>query len=133
MERKKTIQELISALETLRLQEADLTAQLEQALVGQQDTTQEAVKTTKKEEKRSNTQSFFNRGDRIWIKNKLHKPANWSNHREWVEREGRTATVTEVVTRGPSEQVHFITDNGVHTWRAPNNVQLLTSPNSTSS
>jgi hypothetical protein len=123
MEKKKTIQELISALETLRIQEADLTAQLEHAL--------EQNKTTKKEEKRSNTQSFFTSGDRIWIKNKLHKPANWNNHRAWVEREGRTATVTEVVTRGPSEQVHFITDNGVQTWRAPNNVQLLTLPNST--
>lgn len=126
MERKKTIQELISALETLRIQEADLTAQLKQALAGPQDTAQEAVKTTKREEKRSSTHIAFTKGDRIWIKNKLHKPANWNNCSEWVEREGRTATVTEVLIRGPSEQVHFITDNGVSTWRAPNNVQLLT-------
>ena len=59
MERKKTIQELISALETLRIQEADLTAQLKQALAGPQDTAQEAVKTTKREEKRSSTHIAF--------------------------------------------------------------------------
>jgi hypothetical protein len=32
MERKKTVQELINALKTLRLHEADLTAQLEEAI-----------------------------------------------------------------------------------------------------
>jgi hypothetical protein len=125
MERKKTIQELINALKTLRIQEADLTAQLEQALE-QKGTPQQAVRTAKEEKRSSGTQSIFTRGDRIWIKNKLHKPANWNNRIEWIEREGKTATVTEVLTRGPSEQVHFITDNGVQTWRAPNNVYLLT-------
>lgn len=138
MERKKTIQELISALKTLRIQEAELTAQLEEAV---EERNQEGTSTPQHETERkregTNTsyktvsitreaKGVFFKGDRIWIKNKLHKPANWNDNLEWVEKEGKTATVTEVLTKGPNRQVHFLTDNGVRTWRAPNNVRLLT-------
>jgi hypothetical protein len=56
MEKKKTIQELISALQTLRLEEAELTAQLEEALnnEGEQGYTtnkQTAVVTNREEKK----------------------------------------------------------------------------------
>jgi hypothetical protein len=128
MERERPIQELISALRTLRLQEAELTSQLEEA-VTRREREGNAARTAPiaaREEKRNNSRGFP-KGDRIWIKNKLHKPANWNNDFEWIEKEGKSATVTEVLTKGPNEQVHFVTDKGVRTWRAPNNVCLLAS------
>ena len=126
MERKKSIQELISALKTLRLQEADLTAQLEEA-VENRERTGVANDTAGGEEREKNGRVFygFAKGDRIWIQNKLIKPANWNNEFKWIEQEGKTATVTDVLAKGPTIQVHFVTDNGVKTWRAPNNVRLL--------
>ena len=125
MERERTIQELIDALRTLRLQEAKLTTQLEEAVKKREreGSAQKAPIATREE--RRNSVRSFSKGDRIWIKNKLHKPANWNNDFEWIEKEGKSATVTEVLTKGPNEQVHFVTDNGVGTWRAPNNVCLL--------
>jgi hypothetical protein len=122
MERKKTIQELISALKTLRLQEANLTTQLEEAIAEQVGHT-----TNEKTERRSVSNWNLASGDRIRIKNKIHKPANWDNNVQWLEKEAKTATVTEVLTKGTTVQVHFVTDNGVQTWRAPNNVCLLIS------
>jgi hypothetical protein len=60
-------------------------------------------------------------GDRVRILNRFSKPAVWDNRKRWVEAEAKTATVTKVRTR----QVFFVTDNGVETWRAPNNLKLL--------
>jgi hypothetical protein len=59
-------------------------------------------------------------GDRVRITNRVKKPADWT--RAWDERKERVATVTRVT---PS-QIHFTTDNGVNTWRAPNNVKKIT-------
>ena len=61
------------------------------------------------------------KGDCIQIKNKVKKPAAWTSQVAWSAEKERTATVTRVT---PS-QIHFITDNGVKTWRAPNNVEKL--------
>jgi hypothetical protein len=107
MEKKKTIQELISALQTLRLEEAELTAQLEEALnnEGEQGyTTNKQTAVVTNREERRNTNRNLAGGDRIRIKNRLHKPANWNNDIEWVESEGKNATVTEVLTKGTSIQ-----------------------------
>ncbi|KAI2505104.1 hypothetical protein MHU86_9292 [Fragilaria crotonensis] len=93
MENERRIQELTSALKTLKLHEAELTAQLKEALE------------SKDKQKRQEVG--------IWIKNKLHKPATWINKFEWNKKEGKTATVTEDIVRGPGEQVHFLTDSGV--------------------
>ena len=126
MEKRKTIQEIIDALRTLRLQEADLTAQLEEAIEDRQhssDTARATVVTHSKE--KTDEDHAFPRGKRIWIKNKLRKPASWNNDVEWIEKEARTATATRVVVEGQTKQVHFVTDNGVHTWRAPNNIHCL--------
>ena len=60
-------------------------------------------------------------GDRVRILNRFSKPAVWDNSKRWVEAEAKTATVTEV----GAQQVFFVTDNGVETWRAPNNLKLL--------
>jgi hypothetical protein len=121
MEREKTIQELVIALKTLKLKEADLTLQLE-----------EAIKKKEQEPRRTGPSGSatsiqgFSKGDRFWIKNKLHKPANWNNETEWNEKEGKTAIVTKVLIKGPGVQVRFLTDNGVQTWQAPNNMCPLT-------
>jgi hypothetical protein len=121
--KKKTIQELTSAIESLKLQEADLTAQLEEALEEQehQRLTQEVPAATNPE---TRTHGFA-KGDRVWITNQIKKPSSWDN--STVGQEIRRATVTEVLIKnnGRVVQVHFETDNGVTTWRAPNNLRLL--------
>jgi hypothetical protein len=63
----------------------------------------------------------FKRGDRVLIKNKLKKPATWSNEVTWNEAEAKTATVSHIY----KGQVHFVTDNGVKTWRAVNNLKRI--------
>ena len=70
-EDKPSIQDLISALKTLRLREADLTAQLEAAL---QDKDNELATATQGASAPTTvTNRFFKRGDRIWIKNRIQK------------------------------------------------------------
>ena len=61
-------------------------------------------------------------GDRVWIKNKVRKPAHWPSQTPWVESEYRTARVTKVSAR----QIFVLTDNGIDTWRAPNNLRRIT-------
>ena len=65
--------------------------------------------------------SGFKKGDRVRIKNKLKKPATWPKGNEWTQRLAQQGTVTHLYR----EQVHFVTDNGVKTWRAGNNLELL--------
>ena len=60
-------------------------------------------------------------GDQVRIRNRVRKPATWPRNTTWSEERERTATVTRVTP----EQVHFITDNGTRTWRAPNNLTRL--------
>lgn len=64
----------------------------------------------------------FAPGDRVRIKNRVRKPATWPGEVQWNEERERIATVTKII----AEQVHFVTDNGTHTWRAQNNLQKLT-------
>ena len=106
------IEELTKKLREIRLQEAELTAQLEAAV-----REHSALPT------RNTTNAYpFAEGDRVRIKNKIKKPADWDNETRWSETEARTATVTNILRRGNTIQIHFITDNGVNTWRAPNNL-----------
>ena len=58
------------------------------------------------------------KGDRIRIKNKAKKPVTWTSQVDcWTAEKERKATVTRVMPM----QIHFITNNRVETWRAPNN------------
>jgi uncharacterized protein YfaQ (DUF2300 family) len=59
------------------------------------------------------------RGDRVRIKNKVKKPATWPGTKLWREDEYRSAIVTKVTPT----QIFILTDNGVSTWRAPNNLR----------
>jgi hypothetical protein len=61
-------------------------------------------------------------GDRVRIINKVRKPANWSAELPWDDQQARQATVTRVTTG----KVHFVTDNGVETWRAHTNLRRPT-------
>lgn len=138
MERKKTIQELTSAIQSLRIKEADLQVQLEQALLneyGYEERPTHEASAVKRQERptpevsdasrREERTHGFNRGDRVWIRNTVRKPSSWDNSIVW--KEPRYATVTDIQTKnkGLVTQIHFRTDNGVVTWRAPNNLQLL--------
>ena len=62
----------------------------------------------------------FARGDRVRILNRFRRPADWPSNLEWDERSARTATVTRV-TVAPL-RVYFLTDNGIETWRKPDNL-----------
>lgn len=63
----------------------------------------------------------FKRGDRVRIKIKLVRPAAWPRNNVWNQRLAQKDTVTHIYR----EQVHFVTDNGVKTWRAEKNLELL--------
>jgi hypothetical protein len=63
----------------------------------------------------------FRAGDRVRITNKVKRPAAWPRERVWSESEFRSATVTKVTRL----QIHFVTDNGITSWRAPNNLERL--------
>jgi hypothetical protein len=60
-------------------------------------------------------------GDRVRITNQVKKPATWNNTVLWDKERERLATVTRV----SAKQIHFVTDNGTNTWRAPNNLKKL--------
>ena len=61
-------------------------------------------------------------GDRVRILNKVKKPATWDNRIAWCETSSaRQATVTEVRPK----QIFSTTDNGIETWRAPNNLRKV--------
>ena len=122
-----SIEKITRRLRAVQLQQAFLEAQLEQAIEEKRNRTAPTptVVPTPRQQEHQERGDVFVKGDRIYIKNKLNKPATWDNHTKWIEAEGKTATVTEVIQKGPTKQVHFITDNGVHTWRAVNNIRLI--------
>ena len=75
----------------------------------------------------SDTRSFLHtngirRGDRVRIKNKIKKPATWPSMKLWREDKYRSAIVTEITPA----QIFILTDKGVSTWRAPNNLKKVT-------
>ena len=62
----------------------------------------------------------FRPGDRVRITNKVRRPDTWDTSNTWDQKAAQRATVTRIY----KEQVHFVTDNGVETWRARNYLQL---------
>ncbi len=117
------IEHLINKLRLLKVQEAHLLTQIEEENRRRESEVAIARNVVEVTEE-NNIQRHHHEisvGDRIWIKNKLKKPATWTSNKPWIEIEGRTATVTGFATG----QVHFLTDNGVKTWRAPNNVEKI--------
>ena len=64
---------------------------------------------------------IISKGDRVSITNDVRKPSYWNDNIEWDQEKAQRATVTHFY-RG---QVHFVTDNGVRTWRAINNLAKI--------
>ena len=62
--------------------------------------------------------TIIQKGDPVNIVNTVNKPRTWNNNLEWDQRKAQKATITHFY-RG---QVHFVTDNGVRTWQAVNNL-----------
>ena len=110
MDDRDEVRDLIVELRALRTREEAVIERLEEAatrreLAGGRDT------------RTATGQRKFHEGDRVFIKNKIRRPAN--SNRNWTATKERKATVTRV-TRG---QVHFITDNNTVSWRAPDNLE----------
>ena len=63
----------------------------------------------------------YRAGDRIRIKRNLKLPSDWDSTVQWVQEQAQLATVTRVTKK----QVWFVTDNGITTWRAINNIQRI--------
>lgn len=110
------IEDIITELRALRLEVTRLQTELQQR--GTPPRAQAAEAPTL--QSRHATHGFAI-GDRVRILNKVKKPATWDNRVAWVEEEARKAIVTEV----RPQQVFFTTDNGIDTWRAPNNLRKL--------
>jgi hypothetical protein len=102
----RKLNELIGKLKVLKIEEASILAQIAQ------------LNDSVSEEERVNG---IAKGDRVRVKNRVRKPATWTSTTEWTEAKERVATVTRVT----QDQIHFVTENGTRTWRAPNNVQRL--------
>ena len=114
------IDDLIRELRSLQIQVAQLQAAAQhRAQEGGEHRPEEAHQAAPPNHPRH--ANGFRIGDRVRILNKIKKPATWNNTRQWLEVEARTAVVTSV----REDQVFFTTDNGVKTWRAPNNLRRL--------
>lgn len=109
------IDEIIAELRTLRIQ----VARLESEAAQRRDSRQHL---SPRQEQIPVATHGYSIGDRVRILNKIKKPATWDNRIEWSEARARLGTVTEV----RAKQIFFTTDNGVETWRAPNNLRKVT-------
>jgi hypothetical protein len=106
---ERQLNDLLEKLKALHIEEASILTQIEEL---------NSARATAAPEKRVNG---IARGDRVRIQNRVRKPATWTSETEWTEAKERLATVTRVT----QEQIHFVTENGTRTWRAPNNLKLL--------
>ena len=126
---KQTIDLLTAELESLRIRveqlEAERTDKRTSAIIEQTEVT--PIGLTKGDRVRITNQLEvtpigLTKGDRVRITNQVRRPAIWPSAVAWNEEtkeKERRATVTHIY----KDQVHFITDNGTKTWRAPNNVR----------
>jgi hypothetical protein len=63
----------------------------------------------------------FKPGDRVRILNSIRKPTSWNASKEWLPFQAKSATITSI----KGQRVFFTTDNGVSTWRSPNNLAII--------
>ena len=109
---------LIAELKALKIRASTIVAQLEAHK--QEGPRNEGNKTSTGNEQEF-TVNGLKKGDRVRIKNKVKKPATWPDERPWIKEAARLATITRVT----KDQIHFRTDNGTATWRAPNNLERI--------
>jgi threonyl-tRNA synthetase len=113
---KEVIKHLVIELTALRIR----VTQLEVELTATASTTRAAAAEAESVEKA--TAAVIKVGDRVRIKNTLRKPANWPVHREWDRDQAQLATHLK------KDQIHFVTDNGVKTWCAVQNLIKIHQP-----
>lgn len=70
---------------------------------------------------RKATATVFCPGNCIGIHKTLKEPAAWDNTVEWIQDKAQLATVMKLI----QTQIWFVTDNGVNTWRAVNNITKI--------
>ena len=111
----KQVGDLIAELKALNLRRSEILATLEEAYSAHEpaETVSSAFRVP--------IANGIVKGDRVRITNKVKRPAAWTNQLAWDKERERSATVTRVTPT----QVFFITDNGVETWRAPNNLKKV--------
>ena len=112
MDQNQTIEHLTAELTALRIRVTQL--EVEQAATASAT----RVATTEGESATRATAAAIKKGDRVRIKNTLRKPATWPVDKEWDGKQAQLATVTHI----KKDQIHFVTDNGVKTWRAVQNL-----------
>jgi lipopolysaccharide biosynthesis protein len=117
------IKDLIAELKTLKIRASIIIDRLESVSARRTSVASTSNTTTHNavNNERELTVNGLKSGDRVRIRNKVNKPATWPTEKAWIREEARLATVTRV-TR---QQIHFVTDNGISTWRAPNNLERL--------
>jgi hypothetical protein len=115
----KEVQALIAEWQKLRIRADPIVRQLE--AVNARRTSIDSIAAPVVHKSHLMVNGLGRKGDRVRIKNKVSKPTTWSIEKPWRREEAKLATITRV-TR---EQVHFVTDNGVSTWRAPNNLERI--------
>jgi hypothetical protein len=114
---------LIQELRSLQLRETEIIEEieLENRLRTRENPTTETINPT--------AETIIRTGDRVYITNRVAKPANWSEQRSWSATRERRATVTRVVPPNrylrSDGKIYISTDNGVKTWRAAKNLRLL--------
>ena len=114
----RSIEELIQELRAIKIRENEILTQLEHANRARAHRI-DATNHRGVDQHLPPTDGF-RQGNRVRIINKVKKPATAGP--TWVEARERLATVTRVIP----DQIHIVTDNGTKTWRAPNNLRIIT-------
>ena len=112
MNNDQAIKDLVTELTALRIR----VTQLEVELTATASATRAAA--TEVEIAAKATAAIIKVGDRVRIRNTLKKPATWPVDQDWRQSQAQLATVTHL----KKGQIHFVTDNGVNTWRAVQNL-----------
>lgn len=99
------VENLIQQLSDLRIRVAQL-----EAAATERDPSIESVVATD-----------FAPGDRVVVKNEVKRPTYWRGENDWDQEAAQRATVTHLYR----DQVHFLTDNGISTWRARGNLKKV--------
>lgn len=108
MRNNDDIKQLIKELKQLKIREAQLLARIEAAADDAPIVPNAAT-------------AEFAPGDRVRIRNQVNRPRNWPDDADWIQEEAQIATVSEIV----NGRVFFNTDNGIRTWRLPQNLERI--------
>jgi hypothetical protein len=111
----RAVEDLIEELHSLRIRVSQVEAEL---------SAQRQARPLENEQRVTLTPIGLSKGDCVRVINHIRRPAVWPSTIVWDEitkEKERNATITHIV----KDQVHFITDNGTKTWRAPNNLRKI--------